>query len=377
MKILVGPDSLKDSVSASEFCQIAKDTIAEYWPEDEVITLPLADGGEGTVEALVEGSNGEYVQLKVTGPLYDSVDASYGLINNGKVAIIEMAAASGLPLVAVEDRNPMNTTTYGTGEMILDAINRGVKQIIVGIGGSATNDGGLGMMQALGFKCLDIDGNDVKGTGQGLLNVHTIIPSDLKLDEITIQVACDVNNPLYGPNGAAYVYGHQKGADPEMVKTLDQGLRNFSSVIKDTFMMDVSALEGAGAAGGLGAGLVILGAKLLPGFEIIRKLVSLDDILSNGIDLVITAEGQMNHQSLYGKLPVELAKLAKTYQAKTVAIVGARDIDLEDLKDTGIMGVFPIANKPMSLEESMASGKILIKNTILHVMNLIHTLKGR
>lgn len=373
MKILIGPDSLKGSVTAHEFCQIAKEVILKHWPEDQVITLPLADGGEGTVQALVEGQKGRYIDLQVKGPLFEEIKARYGLIENGRVAIIEMAAASGLPLVPTQTRNPMLTTTYGTGQMILDAIRRGVKEIIIGIGGSATNDGGLGMLQAMGYQCLDKNGQDVLGTGQGLLKLHTIIPTDLDLSNVKIKVACDVNNPLYGEDGAAYVYGPQKGADPQMIKTLDQGLKNFARIAQETFHMDLNQVPGSGAAGGLGAGLMILGGHLEAGFEIIRQVLCLDDILSTGIDWVITGEGQMNQQSLNGKLPVELAKLAKSYDIKTIALVGARDLSSEDLKETGILAVFPILNKPMSLEESMQEGKDLMKETILQIMNLIHS----
>jgi glycerate kinase len=378
MKILVGPDSFKDSVSAYKFCEIAKGVITEYWPEDEVTVIPLADGGEGTVEALVAGQKGEFVYQEVEDPLGNPVNAQYGLIEEGKVAVIEMAAASGLPLVPLELRNPMVASTYGTGQLILDSINKGVKRIIVGIGGSATSDAGLGMLQALGFKCLDKNGNDVDRGGIALLQLASIekpVDSDGKFpfDGIDFLIACDVNNPLYGEKGAAYVYGPQKGASEEMVRELDLGLRNFAAVVKESLGVEVDSLSGGGAAGGLGACLHgALKGQLKPGFDIIKDQVGLEDILKEGIDLVVTAEGQMNHQSLHGKLPIELAKLARSYGAKTVAIVGARDIAFEEFHEHGVIGVFPIANCPMTLEYSMMNGENLIRDTLINVLSLLH-----
>ena len=378
MKILVGSDSFKDSVSAYKFCEIAKSVITEYWPEDEVTAMPLADGGEGTVEALVAGQKGEFVYRQVEDPLGNPVNAQYGLIEDGKVAVIEMAAASGLPLVPLGLRNPMIASTYGTGELILDSINKGVKRIIVGIGGSATSDAGLGMLQALGFKCLDKNGNDVERGGIALLQLASIErpvdeEGDFIFEGIDFLIACDVNNPLYGEKGAAYVYGPQKGATDEMVRELDLGLRNFASVVKKSLGIEIDSLSGGGAAGGLGACLHgALNGKLKPGFEIIRDQVGLDDILKDGIDLVVTAEGQMNHQSLHGKLPIELAKLAKSYGSKTVAIVGARDIAFEEFYEYGIIGVFSIANCPMTLEYSMMNGENLIRDTLINVLSLLH-----
>lgn len=374
MKILVGPDSLKDSVSAKEFCDIAREVVSKHWPEDEIFTMPLADGGEGTVEALVDGSDGEMITIEATGPLGGMISAHYGLIDQGTVAVIEMASASGLPLVAIAERNPMKTTTFGTGDLIQDALKRGVKKVIIGIGGSATSDAGLGMLMACGFKCLNAEGEAVALGGEGLLELATIIPPDEDLfSEVEIQVACDVDNPLYGPHGAAYVYGPQKGADTEMVIELDQGLRNFAKVVKESLGYDVETLPGGGAAGGLGAALhACLGGILKPGFQIIREQVGLDAIFKQGIDLVITSEGQMNHQSLRGKLPVELAKLAKSYGIPTIAFVGARDIELEQVKPFGIIGVVPIANGPMTLEASMANGKKLIREALENTLNMLH-----
>lgn len=377
MKILVGPDSFKDSVSAEEFCEIAKELINTNWPDDQVITVPLADGGEGTVDALVAGQEGEFITCQVHGPLSEDIVAKYGMIEDGKVAVIEMAEASGLPLVPVHLRNPMKTTTYGTGELILDAIKKGVKKIIVGIGGSATSDAGLGMLQALDFKCLDKSGDEIDFGGDGLLELDKIISpvnssGEFLYEDIEFLVACDVNSPLYGPDGAAYVYGPQKGASEEMVAILDDGLKNFAKVVEESLDKDVHTLAGGGAAGGLGACIhAALNGQLKPGFEIIREQVELDGLLE-GVDLIITAEGQMNHQSLKGKLPVELSKLGKSYGAKAIVITGSRDLDLSEVSDYDIMGVYPIANGPISLTDSMAKGKELIKDTLLNVLTTIH-----
>lgn len=248
----------------------------------------------------------------------------------------------------------------------------------MGIGGSATSDAGLGMLQALGFKCLDKNGNDVERGGIALLQLASIErpvdeEGDFIFEGIDFLIACDVNNPLYGEKGAAYVYGPQKGATDEMVRELDLGLRNFASVVKKSLGIEIDSLSGGGAAGGLGACLHgALNGKLKPGFEIIRDQVGLDDILKDGIDLVVTAEGQMNHQSLHGKLPIELAKLAKSYGSKTVAIVGARDIAFEEFYEYGIIGVFSIANCPMTLEYSMMNGENLIRDTLINVLSLLH-----
>lgn len=374
MRILIGPDSLKDSVSAKEFCDIARDVIQTNWPTDQAITLPLADGGEGTVEALVDGADGEMIQVLVTGPLGKPATSHYGLLNQREVAVIEMAAASGLPLVPVAQRNPMKTTTYGTGELIADAIKKGVKKIIIGIGGSATSDAGLGMLQALGYDCVNQAGHAVDFGGDGLLQLKRIIPPKVNpLDGIELMVACDVDNPLFGENGAAYIYGPQKGADPEMVKTLDSGLRNFAKVVEYSMSIDVTTIKGGGAAGGLGAALHgCLGGELKAGFDIIKEQVNLEAILEEGVDLVITAEGQMNHQSLMGKLPIELAKLSNSYGAKTIAFVGARELKLSEVKEYGVLAVVPIADKPMTLETSMENGKLLIREALENILSIVH-----
>lgn len=374
MKILVGPDSFKGSVSANQFCNIAREVITSYWPDDQVITIPLADGGEGTVDALVNGLSGEFVTTLVTGPLGERILARYGIIEDGRTAIIEMATASGLPLVPIALRNPMKTTTFGTGELILDAIDKGCKKIIIGIGGSATNDAGIGMMQALGYRCLDAKGYSVPFGCNGLFALDKIIPpSSSKFENIEVLVACDVNNPLYGLQGAAHIYGGQKGADQAMIQLLDDGLKNFSKCVFQSLALDVSQLPGGGAAGGLGAGIYAsLKGKLLPGFQIIRELTHLDLLLNDQVDLVITGEGQIDHQSLRGKLPIELAKLANKRNIPTIVFVGSTSIDFDSVKDFGIIGVYPITNGPMTLASSMKNGGNLIRDVLINTLATIH-----
>ena len=377
MKILIGPDSMKGSVTAVEFCQVAKELFDKRWPQHELITIPMADGGEGTVDAFVAGANGEFVEVTAEDPLGRDIAVKYGILNNGETAVIEMAAASGLYLIEEDERNPLYTTTYGTGRLILDAAKKGCKSIVVGIGGSATNDAGIGMLQALGYKCIDEEGNDVAYGGIGVENLYKIIPPENNpVEGIKIKVACDVENCLYGEQGAAYIYAPQKGADEEMVIRLDEALKNFCKCADESLNINLKDLKGGGAAGGLGAALACIGADLMPGFEIVSEMLKLDEHFMNDMDLVITAEGQMNSQSVYGKLPVELAKLANEYGVKTIAVVGCRDVKLSDVEEFGIIGVMPIADKPMSLDYAMANGKRLIYDCLENVLSVYFSTNG-
>lgn len=378
MKILVAPDSFKGSVTAVEFCEIAEETIKGLMPEAEVEKLPMADGGEGTVEALVSCTGGKMKYAMVKGPLGDPVEAFYGILGDGKTAVIEMASASGLPLVPVEKRNPMHTTTYGTGELIAKILDEGCTHLIMGIGGSATNDGGAGMLQALGFQLLDSKGREIVWGAKGLQDLEKISceTADPRLKNLKVEVACDVDNPLVGPSGAAAVYGPQKGADADMVKTMDSALQNFSACIKRDLGLSVAELKGAGAAGGLGAGLhAFLQAELKMGFEIIREAVDLDAKLSEGFDLVITGEGQMNEQTVRGKLPSGLATLAKQFDLPVVALVGSMGEGAELVYETGIDAIFSILTKPMTLEEAMASSKTELSKTLENVLRLFQVKK--
>ena len=302
MKVVVAIDSFKGSLSSFELGEAIKKGIHKMYVDAEVNSVPIADGGEGTVEALVEGTGGEFIDVEVNGPLMRPVTARYGIIGEG-TAIIEMAAASGLPLVDSGERNPEKTTTYGTGELIKDAINRGCREFIVGIGGSATNDAGLGMMQALGYKFLDKDGKELGTGGEIMAKVAEIDSTGAmtELSECEFLIACDVDNPFYGQNGAAHIYGRQKGADDAMVASLDEGLKVLSETINTKLGKDIAELPGAGAAGGLGGGFVaFLNGKLEPGIDIILREVNLEKAIE-GADFVITGEGRIDFQSVMGK----------------------------------------------------------------------------
>ncbi|WP_432409009.1 glycerate kinase family protein [Wukongibacter sp. M2B1] len=375
MNILVAPDSFKGSLSAKVFCDIAEKAIKSVLPCAKVIKIPLADGGEGTVEALVLNTGGRIINKAVTGPLLEKVDASFGILGDGKTAILEMASASGLPLVPEDKRNPMLTTTFGTGELIREALDRGCKKIILGIGGSATNDGGAGMLQALGFKLLNDKGESIQWGAKGLLELDYIDMDgvDWRIGDIDFLVACDVDNPLYGENGAAFVYGPQKGANEDMVLVLDNALRHFDKVIQRDIKKQVAYVPGSGAAGGLGAGLLaFLDAELKPGFEIIMNTINLEEVFrKNSIDLVITGEGEINYQTVSGKLPVGIAKLAKKYGVPVIAIVGAIGDGAEKVYDKGIDSIMSIINSPMDLEKAMENAPRLLEDTVYRVMKLI------
>ncbi len=326
MRIIIAPDSFKGSLTAAEVAASIERGVKRVLPQAETIPVPLADGGEGTVDALVSATGGRLVTKEVTGPLGERVKASYGLLGDGETAVIEMAAASGLPLVPLEKRNPMLTTTYGTGELILAALDEGCRRIIIGIGGSATNDGGAGMAQALGVKLLDEEGLDIPYGAAGLARLDRIDISSLdrRLAQVEVLVACDVDNPLTGPRGAARVYGPQKGADPQMVEELDQILERFAAIILRDLGKDVKDIPGAGAAGGLGAGLMaFLNGRLAPGVELVLAAVKLEERIQKGADLVITGEGAINEQTVYGKTPIGVAKLAKRYHLPVIAIAGS------------------------------------------------------
>jgi len=366
LKILVSSDKYKGSLSAIQVCNIIKKTIKEVDRNIEVIISPMADGGEGTVNTLVESQSGKYISLKVTGPLGKPVRARFGLIKD-YTAIIEMASASGLVLVPEDKRNPMETTTYGTGELIKKALDMGCKKVIVGIGGSATNDAGLGMAQALGYKFYDREGKLLGLGGKELINLYKIDTSDIhkSISFCQFDVACDVANPLTGKNGAAYVYASQKGADYIMVKNLDRGLSNFAEVVKKELGKDVKKIKGAGAAGGLGAGLaVFLNANLRPGTDIIIEATQLEDKI-NDADLVITGEGALDMQTFFGKGAFGVAKLAKKYNKPVITINGSVLIDRNEIarKYRNLTnGNFSIINKPLSLKEAVETTEELLGN---------------
>lgn len=375
-RILVAPDSFKGSMTAQEVCQIIKRTVSDLYPDWSVDMFPMADGGEGTVEAVVFNTHGAMTQCSVYGPIGQPLTANYGIGNDGRTAIMEMAEASGITHVTAEERNPMVTSTIGVGQMILDALNKGCTEILLGIGGSATNDGGTGMLTALGYRFLDEKGNALEGCGKNLCKIASIDEShvDPRLKDITVSVACDVDNPLIGEKGATYVYGPQKGATAQMLVELEAGMVHYSDIVEAYSGLSVAHYKGAGAAGGLGAALVaFLGAKLESGFTMVSEAVGLEDQIRDGsYDLILTGEGQINHQTLHGKLPFGVAALGKKYKVPVIGIVGAIGDGYEPMLDTGMQGIFSIMNRPMSLETAMAESRTLLSDTVRRILSFYH-----
>ena len=355
MKVVIAIDSLKGSLSSMEAGMAIKDGILAAKPDAEVIVKPLADGGEGTTDALIEGMNGERIDLTVTGPMHTPVDAYYGYLKDTNTAVMEMASAAGITLVPDSEKNPLLATSYGVGEMINDAIQRGCRNFIIGIGGSVTNDGGIGMLKALGVRFLDENDEDAGEGGQALAKVARIDVSGMNplLKECHIQVACDVNNPLCGENGSTYVYGPQKGVTEDMKKTLDEAMAHFARVTSESLENDYMNTPGAGAAGGLGfAFLAYVGATLTPGIELILDAVGLEDELS-GADVVVTGEGRLDFQTAMGKAPVGVARLAKKYNARVVAFAGSVTKEATACNKEGIDAFFPILRGVCTLADAM------------------------
>ena len=355
MKVVIAIDSLKGSLSSMEAGTAIKDGILAAKPDAEVIVKPLADGGEGTTDALIEGMNGERIDLTVTGPMHTPVDAYYGYLKDTNTAVMEMASAAGITLVPDSEKNPLLATSYGVGEMINDAIQRGCRNFIIGIGGSVTNDGGIGMLKALGVRFLDENGEDAGEGGQALAKVARIDVSGMNplLKECHIQVACDVNNPLCGENGSTYVYGPQKGVTEDMKKTLDEAMAHFARVTSETLENDYMNTPGAGAAGGLGyAFLAYTGAALTPGIELILDAVGLEEELS-GADVVVTGEGRLDFQTAMGKAPVGVARLAKKYNENVIAFAGSVTKEATACNKEGIDAFFPILRSVCTLAEAM------------------------
>lgn len=355
MKVLIAIDSFKGSISSVDGSKAISSGIRDVFPDAEIKTLPLADGGEGTVEALVHASGGQFVKKEVTGPLMEKIDAVYGILGDKKTAVIEVAAACGLPLVPYNKRNPSLTTTYGVGELIRDAIDKGCREFVIGLGGSATNDAGVGMLKALGFSFLDQFNEEIDLGGQGLQNIRKINITNVmpEIEFCTFNVACDVNNLLYGPNGAAYIFGPQKGATEEMIKELDNGLKNFAEMVLQELGKDIHNIVGAGAAGGLGAAFAgLLGANLQSGIELVLKIIEAERNMQ-GVDFVITGEGKMDGQTSMGKAPLGVAQLAQKHEIPVIALAGGITEETAVLNERGVTSYFSIVNAPMTLEEAM------------------------
>lgn len=373
MKVVIAPDSYKESLSAKEVAKEIAAGFREIFPDADYIMLPLADGGEGTVEAMVAATGGNIVPVSVTGPLGKPVNAFYGVTGDGRTAVIEMAAASGLMLVPPGQRNPMITTTYGTGELIRAALGAGISRIVAGIGGSATNDGGAGMLQALGMKLIDEEGQDIRFGGGVLARLARIDAGGLdpRLQEVTIEVACDVDNPLLGEHGAAAVFGPQKGATPDMVVQLDANLAHYAAVISRDLGKEVATSPGAGAAGGMGAALLALGGRLRPGIDLILETVCFAAIARDA-DLIITGEGRMDSQTVSGKAPLGVARVAKHLGKPVIGIAGSLAADVEVVYGHGIDAAFSVMREPCGLEEALADAAA---NVRLAARNIAATIK--
>lgn len=379
MKILIAPDKFRESLSSINVAKAIERGIKKVDKNIETVLCPIADGGEGTVDALVAATSGRYVICDATGPLGEKISAKYGVLGDNKTAVVEMAAASGLWLVPQDKRNPLYTTTYGTGDMVRSALDFGVGKVIVGIGGSSTTDGGMGMAQALGIKFYDKEGNEL---GYGGIQLEKLYKIDMKnrdprVNRTIFEVACDVDNPLTGSNGAAYVYSPQKGANPDEVKRLDEGLKNFAKVIKKDLGKDVENLKGAGAAGGLGAGLVaFLDAKLRLGVAIVMETINLRKRMEN-VDLAITGEGSTDIQTLMGKAPTGVINIAKELKVPVVIISGSVADDMSKLHESGVDAIFSIVPRPISLEESFRNASLYLEKTAEEVIRLFTAAKRK
>ncbi|EAR55604.1 putative glycerate kinase [Photobacterium sp. SKA34] len=369
MKIVIAPDSYKESLTAMEVATAIENGFRQVLPNAEYIKLPMADGGEGTVQSMVDASSGRIIECTVTGPLGEQVSSFFGLMGDNKTAIIEMAAASGLYLVSSEQRNPMMTTSFGTGELIIAALDKGVEHIIIGIGGSATNDGGAGMAQALGVRLLDENNNHICFGGGALDRLHHIDISNIdpRLTKVKLDVACDVDNPLCGEKGASRIFGPQKGATPEMVDQLDNNLAYYAKIIKRDLGIDIKNRAGAGAAGGMGAALLgLFNAQLRSGIEIVMDAVNLADVLKDA-DLVITGEGRIDSQTIHGKTPIGVARTAKRFNKIVIGIAGCLSYDCDVVYDHGIDAVFSVVPRSVSLAEALVEAAINVELTARNV----------
>ncbi|MFA7075693.1 MAG: glycerate kinase [Candidatus Izemoplasmatales bacterium] len=378
MKFIVATDSFKGSISSVELVAVISNRIKERFPDASIIKIPIADGGEGTIDSLITNNNGKKVYLEVTDPLFRKIQTYYGILNDG-TAIIEIAKASGLTLLDKTERNPLNTTTYGVGEIIKDALDKGVKKFIVGIGGSATNDAGIGMLNSLGIKFFDKDKKPVPPVGKSLNNIEYIELDnfDIRLKKCQFLIACDVDNPLFGINGASYIYGPQKGANTEIVKTLDLGLNHFNSLVENKLNIYNSKVPGSGAAGGLGyAFLTFFNAELKPGIDIVLEKVNIESHAQDA-DFIITGEGKIDMQSAMGKVLSGIGRIGIKYHVPVIALAGNVDYSAKIMHEKGITSMFSIINKPMSFKEAINKKRTisLVENTMEEILWLINSIK--
>lgn len=376
MKIVVAPDSFKESMTAKEVCEYIEKGLKAVSKNWEIIKIPMADGGEGTLDALIDSTKGKIYYEQTVGPLGDELTSRFGILGEKNIAVIEMASTSGLELISPEKRNPYITTTFGTGQLILKALDLNVEKIILGIGGSATNDGGAGMLQALGAKLLDENNNQIGYGGYELSRLKKIDFSELdeRLKKVEILVACDVTNPLTGENGASHIFGKQKGATPEMIKVLDRNLLLYSKIIEKDLGIKVDDIPGSGAAGGLGAGLLALGANLKKGIDIVIEASEFEKKIA-GANIVITGEGSIDGQTRFGKTPYGVAMAAKKQGIPTITLAGNVGKDIDILYDYGFDAIFSIMQGVETLESALENGKLNLERTaknIGKILNIIY-----
>ncbi len=373
MKIILVPDSFKGTLSSTEVSEVMKDAIIKIIPDAEVKAIPVADGGEGTVDAFLAAVGGEKITLSVSGPYNEKCESFYGIIREGKTAVIEMAAAAGLPMVG-DNKNPLITTTFGVGELMADAISKGVSEIILALGGSATNDGGCGAAAALGAEFYDSEGNMFVPVGGTLSNISEIKTDKLceNLKDVKVTVMCDIDNPLYGKTGAAYVFAPQKGADENQVKLLNEGLINFSKAVEGSLGVDISKLSGAGAAGGFGGGAAaFFKGELVSGTDVVLNTAGFDKELERA-DLVITGEGRIDSQSIRGKVVSGVAKRVKPFNIPLIVIAGAAEEDIDQCYDMGVTAVFSINRKAEDFSVSRYKSKENLYKTTENIIRLIN-----
>lgn len=375
MKFILAPDSFKESMTAKEACISMENGIRKVFKDATCIHVPMADGGEGTVDALIESTNGNLHEVEVTAPLGNKVKAKFGILGDGKTAVIEMAEASGIHLVKLEDRNPLLTTTFGTGELIKYALDMNIERIIIGLGGSATNDGGVGMLQALGASFKDSDGKEIAFGGGVLKDLCTIDLSgfDKRIYDVKIEVACDVKNPLTGENGASFVFGAQKGGNKETLEELDSNLKHYAEVVKRDMGKEIDKVEGA--AGGLGAALIgFCNGKLESGIDLVIKHSNLEDKVRKA-DFVFTGEGSIDFQTKFGKTPIGVAKIAKKYNIPVIAFGGRIGEGIDELYSLGIDSVIGITPGVISLDEALSKGKENLEISTENVVRILETRK--
>ncbi len=375
-KVVLIPDSFKGTLSSVKVCEIIHNKVKEHFPHCEIVSIPVADGGEGSVDCFLTAVGGEKINIKVKDPYFEEMEAFYGLIDNGKTAIIEMAACAGLPLVK-DRKDPGKTTTFGVGQLILDAANRGVNKIIVGLGGSCTNDGGCGTAAAIGIKFFNAKGDEFIPTGGTLQDIDSIdvFSKAAVLKGVEVISMCDIDNPMYGPDGAAHVFAPQKGADGEMVLHLDNGLRHLSKVIKKTLNKDLGEIPGSGAAGAMGAGmLAFFDSKLQMGIETVLDAVKFNSVISD-TDIIFTGEGKIDCQSLRGKVVIGVAKRARQVNVPVIVIAGGADLGIDEAYKLGVTSVFTINRLPEDLEKSRLKSSENLAFTLDNILRLIKIMK--